>query len=59
MREALFQLGYSDVYHMANCLENIPDSDIWMEAIHGKWDGGKPFGRAEFDQVLGACMVRA
>ncbi|EON69538.1 hypothetical protein W97_08798 [Coniosporium apollinis CBS 100218] len=55
---ALRILGYDDVYHMTSCIENPPDSDIWQEAIAAKWHGkGKPFGREEFDQVLGNCMA--
>jgi hypothetical protein len=30
---------------------------MWMEAIEAKFDGkGKPYGRAEFDKLLGHCQ---
>ena len=30
---------------------------MWLEAIEAKFDGkGKPYGRAEFDKLLGHCQ---
>ena len=30
---------------------------MWMEALEAKYDGkGKPYGRAEFDKLLGHCQ---
>lgn len=59
MRKALQQLGYDGVYHgYEACLENPRDSRLWMEALRAKFDGvGKPFGRLEFDQLLGHCQA--
>ena len=38
--------------------ENPKDADMWVEAFEAKFKGkGKPWGREEFDQVLGHCMV--
>lgn len=32
---------------------------MWLEALKAKYDGcGKPYGRAEFDKLLGHCQVR-
>ena len=31
---------------------------MWQEAYQAKYNGkGKPFGRAEFDQILGHCQA--
>lgn len=31
---------------------------MWLQALRAKYDGvGKPFGRVEFDQLLGHCQV--
>ena len=40
-------------------LENPRDCELWYEALRAKYDGvGKPFGREDFDQLLGNCQVR-
>lgn len=53
-------LGFNDVYHMTSMLEENPrDSEMWVEAYEAKFEGkGKPFGREEWDQLLGHCQVR-
>ncbi|KAJ7140638.1 P-loop containing nucleoside triphosphate hydrolase protein [Mycena epipterygia] len=45
-REALKQLGYKDTYHMQTVLANPLE-------FFGK---GKPYGREEWDQLLGHCQ---
>ncbi len=52
-------LGFSDVYHMVEMIrENPRDGDMWLEAYEAKVDGkGKPYGREEWDKLLGHCMV--
>ncbi|KAF7590722.1 hypothetical protein BBP40_002513 [Aspergillus hancockii] len=59
LREALKMLGYNDVYHgYAASMENPRDCEMWYAGLRAKYDGiGKPFGRAEFDQVLGHCQA--
>jgi hypothetical protein len=38
--------------------ENPRDGDMWLEAYEAKFEGnGKPYGREEFDKLLGHCMV--
>jgi hypothetical protein len=38
--------------------ENPSDSGMWVEAIDAKYKGiGKPYGREEWDKLLGHCMV--
>jgi len=52
-------LGISDVYHMVTVVEENPsDVLMWVEAIDAKYKGvGKPYGKEEFDKLLGHCMV--
>nr|WFQ81638.1 hypothetical protein [Coleophoma empetri]WOZ30812.1 McfS [Coleophoma empetri] len=59
LRAALFELGLDDVYHMCSVTEENPlDSKLWKEAFDAKYEGiGKPYGRAEFDALLGHCMA--
>lgn len=39
--------------------ENPRDSEMWLEAYKAKFEGkGKPYGREEFDKLLGHCAVR-
>ena len=58
MRQALFQLGYFDVYHgVAPWNENPPDKELWIEAFRGKYEGGRTFRREDWDRLLGHCMV--
>lgn len=38
--------------------ENPKDAGMWIEAFEAKFEGkGKLWGKEEFDQVLGHCMV--
>ncbi len=54
MREAYSILGYAQPYHYASIVTNCRDADMWNEALRAKFHGaGKPYGRAEFDQLLG------
>ncbi|KAL2353455.1 hypothetical protein BJ546DRAFT_123881 [Cryomyces antarcticus] len=59
MRKALVRLGYVDTYHgFAPAFENPCDSEMWLDGMRGKFDRqGKPFGRAEFDKLLGHCQA--
>lgn len=58
MRAALRQLGYNDVYHMVSVFENPQDAIMWAEAYDAKYYGkGKPYGREEFDMLMGHCQV--
>lgn len=59
MRIALKQLGYNDTYHMMSVMENPMDGEMWIEAYEAKYFGkGKPYGREEWDQLLGNCQVK-
>lgn len=59
LRQALTDLGYNDVYHMAAAMgENPRDCELWTEALEAKFEGkGKAWGRREWDGLLGHCMV--
>ncbi len=59
MRAALLQLGFNDCYHMLSIMdENPKDADMWVEAFEAKFEGkGKPYGKEEWDKLLGHCMV--
>lgn len=59
MRMALLQLGFADVYHMAELwVENPKDDALWVEAYQAKFEGkGKKWGRKEWDALLGHCMA--
>jgi Sulfotransferase domain len=38
--------------------ENQRDAEMWLEAFEAKFEGkGKPYGREEFDKLLGHCAV--
>lgn len=65
LRVALLQLGYYDVYHMSSVLiENPIDCEMWNDALDAKFkptgQGSgekKPFGRKEWDALLGHCAA--
>jgi len=59
IRAALYGLGYNDVYHYSSVIrENPRDSEMWLDAYKAKFEGvGKPYGREEFDKLLGHCQV--
>ncbi|CAK42035.1 sulfotransferase family protein [Aspergillus niger CBS 101883] len=50
---------YNDTYHgYAAVLENPRDCEMWHAALSAKYEGkGRPFGREEFDQILGHCQA--
>ncbi|CAI7590793.1 unnamed protein product [Penicillium bialowiezense] len=59
LRAALQILGYDQTYHgYAAHFENPRDCIMWLQAFGAKFDGiGTPFGREEFDQLLGHCQA--
>ncbi|KAM0259793.1 hypothetical protein ACHAPA_010539 [Fusarium lateritium] len=52
MRHAMSKLGYK-VFHGGVLEANPQRFPYWEEALVGKYFGGKPFGRPEFEKVLG------
>ncbi|KAJ7891564.1 hypothetical protein B0H13DRAFT_2234827 [Mycena leptocephala] len=58
MRTALKMLGFNDVHYTEAVFANPPPADMWKEAINAKFSGcGTPYGRAEWDQILGHCQA--
>ncbi|KAJ7161892.1 P-loop containing nucleoside triphosphate hydrolase protein [Mycena crocata] len=58
MRKALETLGYNDTHHMQAVLVNPLEVDMWTEAVKAKFSGvGKPYGREEWDELLGHCQA--
>ena len=59
LRQALKFLGYNDTYHgFSTLIENPRDCEMWYAALRAKYDGaGTPFGRDEWDRLLGHCQV--
>jgi hypothetical protein len=59
MHSALRILGYNDTHHMNTVIQNPSEIDAWTAAINAKFYGrGKPYGRAEWDALLGNFQVR-
>ncbi|KAJ7701858.1 P-loop containing nucleoside triphosphate hydrolase protein, partial [Mycena rosella] len=58
MLTALGMLGYHDVHHMEALFANPLEAELWTEAINARFLGrGTPYGRAEWDQLLGHCQA--
>ncbi|KAJ6625992.1 P-loop containing nucleoside triphosphate hydrolase protein [Mycena sp. CBHHK59/15] len=58
MRIALEELGYSETNHGFIVWTNLCEMEMWTEAIRAKYFGeGKPYGREEWDQLLGHCQA--
>ncbi|KAJ7679938.1 hypothetical protein B0H17DRAFT_1161218 [Mycena rosella] len=58
IQAALRLLGYHDIHHMRSMYENPAEADMWVEAINARFFGrGTPYGRAEWDQLLGHCQA--
>jgi hypothetical protein len=57
--KALQLLGIHECYHGWDpVFANPRDMEMWSEALEAKFEGnGKPYGREEFDQLLGHCQA--
>ncbi|CAO1605832.1 hypothetical protein XANCAGTX0491_009337 [Xanthoria calcicola] len=55
--QAMEILGFDETYHMSKVVSNLSDNDIWLDAINAKAKGEKPFGREQWDQLLGHCQA--
>ncbi|KAL8976679.1 MAG: hypothetical protein Q9205_007367, partial [Flavoplaca limonia] len=51
--KALTTLGFNETYHMKTCVRNPAHNEMWLAALEGKYGDGKPFGREEWDELLG------
>jgi hypothetical protein len=56
LRAALFELGYSDIYHRTSVLRQNPrDGEMWIEAFESKYHGkGRPFEKRGVSFFVGA-----
>ncbi|KAG9235549.1 hypothetical protein BJ875DRAFT_440225 [Amylocarpus encephaloides] len=59
VREALYQLGISDVYHMQSVIVDPDDAQWWYRAFDAKYEGKGKFEKEEWDQLLGHCQAVA
>ncbi|KAI9822594.1 MAG: hypothetical protein M1827_000313 [Pycnora praestabilis] len=58
LKQAMESLGYGHFYHGRDFIDRPEDFAIWWDAQAAKYDGvGKPFGRKDFDRVLGDSQV--
>jgi hypothetical protein len=59
LRQALLDLGISDVYHFTSVIsENPPDADLWIKALEAKLEHrGPEFKKEDWDSLLGHCMA--
>ena len=58
MTIALQSLGYGEVYHMRSAYASERDVELWIKALEAKYEGrGPPFGREEWNLILGHCKV--
>lgn len=58
MQSALEILGYKDTAHGFDPISHPETVELWMDAVNAKFSGqGKPYGRAEFDVLLGNCAA--
>ncbi|KAJ7238666.1 P-loop containing nucleoside triphosphate hydrolase protein [Mycena rebaudengoi] len=60
MRAALAALGYGPAHHIGRLMVNPAEVDVWNAAFDAQlYSKGRPFGREEFDQLLGEFSVVA
>ena len=58
IESALQTLGYQHTAHGFDMIAHPEVGGPWMEAVNAKFLGqGKPYGRAEFDDLLGHCAA--
>ena len=58
VESALQTLGYQHTAHGFDMISHPEVGERWMEAVNAKFLGqGEPYGRAEFDDLLGHCAA--
>jgi hypothetical protein len=58
LRQALFDLGISDVYHFTSVVsENPRDADLWVRALEAKLQGKGSWTFDDWEALLGHCMA--
>ncbi|CAM1511811.1 Fc.00g093240.m01.CDS01 [Cosmosporella sp. VM-42] len=56
MRSALYQLGFSDCYHMHTLINDPSRAPQWVSAFEAKFAGKGTFERKDWDRLLGDCQ---
>lgn len=56
MRSALYQLGFHDVYHMHNLINDPSKAPQWVRAFEAKFEGKGTFEKEDWDRLLGDCQ---
>lgn len=57
IRQALFELGLCDVYHMLSCIQNQDDCQWWLKALDAKYRNKGSFTLEDWDKLLGHCQA--
>ncbi|CAF3479826.1 hypothetical protein SNK03_010971 [Fusarium graminearum] len=57
IRNALWQLGFHDCYHMQTLIKDPSRSPEWIRALEAKYAGRGSFTRADWDRLLGDCQA--
>ncbi|KAF4483426.1 hypothetical protein FAGAP_11815 [Fusarium agapanthi] len=57
IRNALWQLGFHDCYHMQTLFNNPTRAPEWVRAMEAKYADKGTFTRADWDRLLGNCQA--
>ncbi|KAG8668563.1 hypothetical protein FPOAC1_007946 [Fusarium poae] len=57
IRNALWQLGFHDCYHMQTLIKDPSRAPEWIRAFEAKYAGQGSFTRADWDRLLGDCQA--
>ncbi|KAF5006364.1 hypothetical protein FDECE_7238 [Fusarium decemcellulare] len=57
IRNALWQLGFHDCYHMHTLIRDPSRAPEWVRAFEAKYAGQGSFTRADWDRLLGDCQA--
>nr|RBQ83151.1 hypothetical protein FVER53263_06011 [Fusarium verticillioides] len=57
IRNALWQLGFHDCYHMQTLFNNPTRAPEWVRAMEAKYADKGTFTRADWDHLLGDCQA--
>ncbi|KAH7238216.1 P-loop containing nucleoside triphosphate hydrolase protein [Fusarium tricinctum] len=57
IRNALWQLGFHDCYHMQTLFKDPSRAPEWIRALEAKYAGQGSFTRADWDRLLGDCQA--
>lgn len=57
MRNALWQLGFHDCYHMHTLIDDPSRAPQWVRAYEAKYAAKGTFAREDWDRLLGDCQA--